>query len=159
MTTHPILGELASVESLGRAVAEEIAANAGCCIPRYLADINARALALPELSRGVALIAAERKRQVEAEGYTPEHDDEHVRGDLAVAAACYATQANQGLYESGEKARECMLRFWPWDAKWWKPTPGDRVRELVKAGALIVAEIERLQRAAGTATKERANGL
>lgn len=100
---------------------------------------------------GVALIAAERRRQVEAEGWTSEHDDEHRDGSLAVAAACYATQANQGLYENGRKAREAILAYWPWDAKWWKPTPDDRIRELVKAGALIAAEIDRLQRKAALA--------
>jgi hypothetical protein len=31
--------------------------------------------------------------------------------------------------------------------EWWKPT--NRRRDLVKAGALILAEIERLDRAAG----------
>ena len=35
---------------------------------------------------------------------------------------------------------------WPWDESWFKPTPDDRIRELVKAGALILAEIDRLQR-------------
>jgi len=35
---------------------------------------------------------------------------------------------------------------WPWEDRFWKPTPNDRVRELVKAGALIAAEIDRVQR-------------
>ena len=96
----------------------------------------------------VGLIAAERQRQITAEGWTPEHDDWHFDGSLAVAAACYATQANQGLHEGGMKVRESVLRYWPWDWNWWKPTPDNRIRELVKAGALIVAEIERLQHAA-----------
>ena len=39
--------------------------------------------------------------------------------------------------------------WWPWDEKWWKPFP-DPIRNLVKSAALIVAEIERLQRAKGT---------
>ena len=105
---------------------------------------------------GVGLIAAERKRQVEAEGWTPEHDDDHSDGSLAVAAACYATQANQGLYENGMKARDAMLTYWPWDWGWWKPTPDNRIRELVKAGALIAAEIDRLQRAAMRGTAQKA---
>jgi hypothetical protein len=32
----------------------------------------------------------------------------------------------------------------------WKPSPDDRFRELVKAGALIAAEIDRLLRAKST---------
>ena len=33
---------------------------------------------------------------------------------------------------------------WPWSDKWWKPK--DKIRDLVRAGALIAAEIDRLQR-------------
>lgn len=39
-----------------------------------------------------------------------------------------------------------VWKIWPWDKSWWKPTPDDRIRELIKAGALIAAEIDRLQR-------------
>ncbi len=91
---------------------------------------------------GVALIAAERKRQIEKEGWSPEHDDEHT-DEMALAAVCYAMPAILRPLDGSAPER------WPgsWDAKWWKPTPDDRVRELVKAGALIAAEIDRLQRA------------
>lgn len=85
----------------------------------------------------IALISSERKRQIEVEGWTTTHDDyEHTNGELAKAAACYAHG-------------ECD-EWWPWADGWWKPTPNDRIRELVKAGALVVAEIERLQRDART---------
>ena len=85
---------------------------------------------------GIELIAEERQRQITAEGWTPEHDDEHDNEQLAQAAACYAMPP---------RLRGPLP--WPWDADWWKP--GDRIRELTKAGALIAAEIDRLQRAAG----------
>lgn len=83
---------------------------------------------------GVELIAAERRRQVEAEGWTPEHDTKHWDGELALAAACYALPE---AWRSDD--------IWPWHPGWWKPRPDDRVRELVKAGALIAAEIDRLR--------------
>jgi hypothetical protein len=87
-------------------------------------------------SNAIADIAAERQRQIETEGWTPEHDDEHGKGELADAAACYA---------HGELIRDEADGFlWPWDEDWWKPS--DRRRELIKAGALIVAEIERIDR-------------
>lgn len=86
----------------------------------------------------IAEIAAERRRQVEAEGWTPEHDDAHTRGELAFAAVCYADP----LYREREQA---PLK-WPWDARCWKPK--DRRRDLIRAAALLVAEIERLDRAA-----------
>jgi hypothetical protein len=105
---------------------------------------------------GSELIAAERKRQIEAEGWTPEHDDEHAGGELAAAACCYATdpriRAEIMLTEDGQAnvnqpGSGYDPRHWPptWSGDW-KPCPGDRVRELVKAGALIAAEIDRLQR-------------
>jgi hypothetical protein len=87
-------------------------------------------------------IAAERQRQIEAEGWTPEHDDEHDGEELAKAAGCYALGTTRIYNHRGDRVG---YSFWPWDIKWWKPT--DRRRDLVKAGALIVAEIERLDRA------------
>jgi hypothetical protein len=83
------------------------------------------------------MILAERERQKYAEVYSFTHDDQHVNGELAMAAACYAMPA---------KARIVFQKPWPFEVAAWKPTPDDRIRELVKAGALIVAEIERLQR-------------
>lgn len=82
-------------------------------------------------------VLAERRRQIEAEGWTPEHDDQWRHGALAKAATCYAS------------VHPLAASYWPWDLKWWKPS--DRRRNLVKAGALILAEIERLDRAASRA--------
>jgi hypothetical protein len=94
---------------------------------------------------GIELIAAERKRQIEVEGWTPEHDDQWKRGELALAAYAYVLPEDErpGVTDSQGKFTPSG---WPWAQSWWKPTPDDRIRELVKAGALIVAEIERLQR-------------
>ena len=93
---------------------------------------------------GCELIAEERARQVSSEGWTAEHDDAHKDGELAVAAAIYAAPG----YERSNKprVRGAIIQFWPWDMSWWKPCRDNRVRELVKAGALIAAEIDRLQR-------------
>lgn len=95
------------------------------------------------MKTGLQLIAEERQRQVEVEGWTPEHDDEHSDGELSDAAACYACTGKLNPYRNN-----VISMIWPWKFAWWKPTPDDRIRELVKAGALIVAEIERLQRKA-----------
>ena len=86
-------------------------------------------------------VLAERRRQVESEGWTPEHDDEHASGALADAAACYAV-----FPVAGTELPKGYYSLWPWDRGWWKPK--DRRSNLVKAGALILAEIERLDRAA-----------
>lgn len=112
---------------------------------------------------GVERIAAERKRQIEAEGWTAEHDAAHETPEaLAVAAGCYACPPwaremhERPVWEwsGGARHPDTYLRpsgrtvtvpvLWPWDAEWWKPTPGNRIRELEKAGALIAAEIDRL---------------
>lgn len=90
------------------------------------------------------IIVAERRRQVTSEGWTSEHDDEHTDGSLAQAAACYAMHPG----EPDSFAAMDPPELWPWDPSWWKPSPDDRMRELAKAGALILAEMERLHRAA-----------
>lgn len=91
-------------------------------------------------------VQAERRRQVEAEGWTPEHDDEHSHGQMARAAACYAL-AGSSAPNDGTAALLVSLA-WPWDEQWWKPSTARR--DLVKACALALAEIERLDRATVT---------
>ena len=102
---------------------------------------------------GIERIAAERKRQIEKEGWTPEHDDEHADGSLRRAAICYAKLAVPNLeYRHVKYPPE----GWPisWADTWWKPglEPGQTmedhhaIRMLEKAGALIAAEIDRLER-------------
>jgi hypothetical protein len=88
-------------------------------------------------------IAAERKRQIEGEGFASEHDDKHVPGELARAAACYAVSCVQPYFKAGSPA-QYRHAYWPWGEEWWKPK-GFR-RDLVRAAALIVAEIERVDR-------------
>lgn len=102
-----------------------------------------------EVSPAARDVLAERRRQIEVEGWTPEHDDTHSKGEMASAAACYATELDlwTGYEQADRKGRATLIsaeRVWPWSG-WWKPT--DRRRNLVKAGALILAEIERIDRA------------
>lgn len=86
---------------------------------------------------GVDLIYVERLRQVQVEVWTPEHDDAHVDGELARAARAYLSvdEAEPMIPPVG----------WPWETMAWKP--GDPLRNHVKAGALVAAEIDRLLRA------------
>lgn len=89
------------------------------------------------------MIAAERQAQL-AMGYDAAHDDQHAAGELAAAAACFTLGSTEvrSLEQTGE-----VTTLWP--AEW--PTEilaaNTRMRQLVVAGALIAAEIERLQRA------------
>lgn len=86
---------------------------------------------------GIEAIAAERQRQMNVEGWTPEHDDVHNIGQMARAAACYALE---GL----RTPIDAQQILWPWYDDWWEPK--SRRENLVRAGALIVAEIDRLDR-------------
>ena len=100
----------------------------------------------------VQRIVAERQRQQRVEGFDLAHDDEHTNGELAGAAACYAAGA---LLANAQG-----LQAWPWwdgngHPQWFKLT-GDRERDLEKAGALILAELERLIRARKAAHKKAA---
>lgn len=92
-----------------------------------------------------AEMVAERNRQTDVEGYSPAHDDGHP-GEMARAAGCYATTAGEAI-ESGnsDTSGEHLHAWqWPWEKDAWKPK--NARRDLIRAGALIIAEIERLDR-------------
>jgi hypothetical protein len=97
-------------------------------------------------------VLAERRRQVEKEGWTPEHDDQHGECSMSYAAACYALEGTPiARTPTVNIQRVWEYTGWSWLA-WWKPK--DRRRNLVRAAALILADIERIDRAMKTATNE-----
>lgn len=100
----------------------------------------------------IKLIADERQRQIDKEGFSLRHDDLHVEDELANAAACYALNYRIADKEIWDKPLVDLI--WPFYPGDYKPEES-RIRNLVKAGALIVAEIERLQRIAAAAQPER----
>lgn len=85
------------------------------------------------VNTGAKLILAERNRQVFVEGYKPENDLEYGQDEIPQAAIVYI--ASSAKYELASEVP------WPWDAGYFKPTTP--IRNLVKAGALIAAEIDR----------------
>ena len=106
------------------------------------------------MSKGIERIAAERRRQIEKEGWSAEHDEQHEGGELAAVAALYALAGVDKLH--GDTGLDLWGQLWPesWAESWWKPgedaeTDGmcisddDAMRCLEKAGALIAAEIDR----------------
>lgn len=92
---------------------------------------------------GVEQIAAERQRQIDVEGFDTDHDEEHDYHELASAAYCYLTQLWEDDRPPADPPQE-----WPWEPEWWKPS-NDPLRNLIKAGALIAAEIDHMGRADG----------
>ena len=85
---------------------------------------------------GIELIAQERKRQQDVEGWTLEHDALHNKGELKAAALCYWGFGS--LFNS-----EDIAGLFPFEKKSWKPK--SRIKNLIKAGALYMAENDRTQ--------------
>jgi hypothetical protein len=103
-------------------------------------------------SVGAELIAAERRRQVEVERWHSTHDDQHWDGELAWAAVCYAAPDN--VYrlireENQPVGRGDFYDPWPWDEDDDRRLKHNRKRQLVIAGALIAAELDRMERENG----------
>lgn len=105
---------------------------------KHLAELEGRAF-----NPAILDVIAERQRQKTIEGWTPEHDDQYGKSQLLWASSCYLLNTIQPFNR--------IPMDWPWDSSWWKPT--NPRRDLVKAGALIIAEIERIDRAAGIGVK------
>lgn len=93
----------------------------------------------------IGRLLKERARQELDEGWTAEHDDRETEEQLARAAACYALPSDHRPDINNVPPAD-----WPWPAPDWRPSPNDRLRELEKAGALIIAEMERLLRVEGS---------
>jgi len=101
-------------------------------------------------------IDAERQRQIDDEGWSTEHDDHHTSHQLALAAGWYCMASSSHYKDtcglnSGQNTMHSQMwgahaaYAWPFDSQWFKPTT--ERRDLVKAGALILAAIERIDRA------------
>jgi hypothetical protein len=138
-------------ESLIRKMKEDVAAAiaadgtvefGGDATLQAIFDLALEALNAPDDTAALADIRRERTRQIEELKRLPEDDDQYTDGQMADAAAAYALVRTSGLAFAGD--------VWPWGAGDFKDS-GER-RNLVKAGALIVAEVERLDRAEARAT-------
>jgi len=112
------------------------------------------------MSKAIDDVVAERQRQIDFEGWTADHDDEHGNREMAQAASDYVSHyvGRSWLADPDSDLRKAFggsldqyraeeaPEDWPWDERWWKPK--DPRRDLVRAAALIIAEIERLDRKA-----------
>lgn len=93
---------------------------------------------------GAELISNEYNRHFQSGERSPELDPAHANGEMMIAAACYLLHETGNVYFHPAGGLPPMA--WPWESKWWKPAQGDRVQDLVKAGAFIAAEIDRIQK-------------
>lgn len=94
---------------------------------------------MEKIKTALELIAEERQRQIDKEGWSIEHDDQHINGELAKAADCYYEYAEDNDYEDTK-----VHEYWPWEKQWWKPK--NQLSDFIRAGALYKAELERLDR-------------
>lgn len=116
------------------------------------------------ITPGGRLALAERERQIEEEHYSEEHDDMHEDGALAHAGAAYAVHATG--YVAGPLLQgDCPSKpLWPFEEKL-KPSStgdirwGDEIRDMTKAAALMIAELDRLVRLRATAARELLAGV
>lgn len=107
-------------------------------------------------SKGVEMIAAERQRQITKEKWSADHDDEHQWWELCRAAATYCINTVEQSIDFNPTQRHVLAAaanvLWAWESQWHKPSKS-AMKNLVRAGALIAAEIDRLQREANMSYK------
>jgi hypothetical protein len=101
---------------------------------------------------GIELIAEERARQISQENWSEAHDDTHTDGDMRDAAEAYLRELRYRFDHRDGVVAKIPSAPWPWLDDSWKPT-ANPIRQLVKAGALIAAEIDRLARKPGAGAK------
>lgn len=108
-----------------------------------MSSSNKLPAAAADTPTGQQLIAAERDRQIAAEGWTHDHDDRQGAEALELAAVSYrdATGADSAPHAQ-----------WPWDPKWWKPK--SRQENLVRAGAIYQAAADAAERAGDYARRD-----
>lgn len=107
-----------------------------CCEECMDADATRREQEDRDEADGAEMIARERRRQIRELGYEMGDDDDYRSFELGKAALCYLRHAVWG--------GRAFPRMWPWNPKTWKPKT--KMLDLVRAGALIAAEIDRLNR-------------
>lgn len=147
LRNEPSEEDMRAIQNFLRAISADVLTQAQHSVPELLVRAE-DFVSGKEVPQAWLDVQAERRRQITAEGWTPEHDDEHDSGEIACAAACYALPPAHPARIEGALGRYGRdPNIWPWTRDWWKPAPNDRRRELIKAGALVLAEIERLDRA------------
>lgn len=106
-----------------------------------IAEIEEAAGNMYTLSPGMGLVLKERERQIVEKGFSAEKDDQYKDNELARAAACYAAGMLLDGYLLDDSAGADLF---PWDDTWRnKMYETPRLRQLIIAGALIAAEIDR----------------
>lgn len=100
------------------------------------------------MKTALELIKKERERQIKKENRTSGTDDIYINQELLHASKAYIESSTifQRNENTATKLSIIGILTWPrsWDVSFFKPE--DSISDLVRAGALIAAEIDRLQR-------------
>jgi len=101
----------------------------------------------------IDLIKEERRRQIKEMGYDDKHDDEHDKEELIQASKCYLEQVllNSHIMNFDDSYNEKLRLYrdvkipkkWPPEFTPGSWNPDSPIKDLVKAAALIAAEIDR----------------
>lgn len=94
------------------------------------------------MKSGIEHIFQERMSQLDKHNWTPDHDDTHRAGQLAIIAATLCVWGTDATVEDPEEDFGSANDPWGLEQK----LKGDPIHRLKVAGALIAAEIDRLQR-------------
>lgn len=81
----------------------------------------------------IAIFAEERLRQIEGEGYSPIHDQEHSVDEMVQAGIAYG-MASCGRPKAG------LDDWWPWTAAGFRPDPA---KDLRRFGGMAIAAMAR----------------
>lgn len=140
--------QVAAMANLGAELLQEIQAYR----PQFLfkrspAEIVGALIEEIALSDAASDVLTERRRQIEKEGYDHKHDDAHPCGEISAYATFYAMPQAVRDWPAEETGYGATWGEAIIPADWGPPKACDRRQELVKAAALLVAEIERLDRA------------
>ena len=101
------------------------------------------------MKTGIELIAEERQRQIDVEGYTAQHDSQHPGSEFAYAIIAYAEAVKNslnckelGITNENHIAicKRSAGSIFPWGN--FKTTSD--IRDLIKVGALAAALIDKL---------------
>ena len=149
--------QVAAMANLGAELLQEIQAYR----PQFLfksspAEIVGALIEEMALSDAARDVLTERRRQITTKGWDHDHDDAQRNDEIAAFAAVYAMPEGARDWPAketgfGRTFGEALIPFC------WEPKFGDRRRDLVKAAALLVAEIERIDRTAIAASEQEAS--
>ncbi|HEX4954766.1 MAG TPA: hypothetical protein VF017_15345 [Thermoanaerobaculia bacterium] len=104
--------------------------------------LSERVHGVPDIpTAGTLLVARERRRQIETEGYDSRHDSAHGPAALMLAGVSYLLSAARAVGGASTPVRSWQPQlYWPWDLADYKPRTAQR--DVERAAALAIAALD-----------------